>query len=1110
MPTYNSLPEFLDDCADAIRFKDGTTAKIQGVAIPERIRAIPSGGGSGVESFNGRTGVVVSQTGDYNASQVDTRISGVSVQQKLDQLDVQSTPDAALSLGSTKAVQNKVVTAEINSMKAMMVPAGGTTGMILAKRTNANYSTEWISTANFMLKTTYDRNNNGIVDQAEEALAVKGPLHTATLGNTTGNTTLLTAEDRGKINGVAPLEADGKLAFQYLPDGLQAGLTFGGTFDASTGVAELTVAGKSALGVTSDTVTLTNDADPTTGYADHPQLFYITQTGGTFAGQTFGAGDWLISTGTKWTNWANSGHVQSVNGFTGAVNLTSDEIPQGADNLYFTPTERSKLAAIEDGATRDLNVIQSAVVTADATGTLTLTLTNKNGQVTTFQGNAEDLTDYLKKNGDASLTYASYTPATVRQAFNGNETVAGFFAKASGWLNLLEDVAFTGQYRDLKNAPTKTSQFTNDGNGVANQPFITRAANDLLNYYTTSDTYSKTEVDALLDAVSNFKYEVVNVLPTSNIDTGTIYYVTVPAPGTGYNRYQYIGNSWVFLGSTDVNMTDYLQNDGDASNTTVNFTAALERGSLVRGDTLSNLMGMIERYISDLEGVAFTGSYTDLVDADELATQADLEDYVPIDQGAENAGKAMIVGADGKLAPQNFAEGVVRKGTGNFSIIGNDSEEEPINTAVGNHATALGYHTQANSDNKFVAGKYNTPDFDGQYAEQIGGGDANNAFDLRTTDWSGNGWYAGKVSVGNTTDNIVVPENGNDLTTKSYVDENIEKGIASANLLRTMVVTQIPDVEDAIDNVLYLIADPTQEDVYFQYKKVLESQNPDVYVMARLGSTQVQSSSFQITELPEASIAYQNAVYQYVGSDSTLKFGFFYTCKNQGYFAWLGTEDAEDYFTTSTTPKKYDILYNSNFTAVGTVSSLSGNTLTDANGKTYIRNASKNTSKYEWQILNSKLSEYVNDGTGSGAPDDYYISKKDLLNMVYPVGSIYITAGSDSPATLFGGTWQIVSNGRVLWGVGESTAAGNTLDAQLPDIRGQIDFGTGSQGHAEFTCSQAFRNSGNKTLTWPQPSGTSTNGRVAVFRASYYNSTYVNNGIVRPAAYTVHMWRRTA
>ena len=47
-----------------------------------------------------------------------------------------------------------------------------------------------------------------------------------------------------------------------------------------------------------------------------------------------------------------------------------------------------------------------------------------------------------------------------------------------------------------------------------------------------------------------------------------------------------------------------------------------------------------------------------------------------------------------------------------------------------------------------------------------------------------------------------------------------------------------------------------------------------------------------------------------------------------------------------------------------------------------------------------------------------------LLDYVYPVGSVYISTASTSPASLFGGTWEQLKD-RFLLGAGDSYAAGS-------------------------------------------------------------------------------------
>lgn len=54
-----------------------------------------------------------------------------------------------------------------------------------------------------------------------------------------------------------------------------------------------------------------------------------------------------------------------------------------------------------------------------------------------------------------------------------------------------------------------------------------------------------------------------------------------------------------------------------------------------------------------------------------------------------------------------------------------------------------------------------------------------------------------------------------------------------------------------------------------------------------------------------------------------------------------------------------------------------------------------------------------------------YVLKSALLDLVYPVGSVYISYNSASPAALFGGTWEQIQ-GRFLLASSESYPAGST------------------------------------------------------------------------------------
>lgn len=53
------------------------------------------------------------------------------------------------------------------------------------------------------------------------------------------------------------------------------------------------------------------------------------------------------------------------------------------------------------------------------------------------------------------------------------------------------------------------------------------------------------------------------------------------------------------------------------------------------------------------------------------------------------------------------------------------------------------------------------------------------------------------------------------------------------------------------------------------------------------------------------------------------------------------------------------------------------------------------------------------------------LDKQAIVDMIYPVGSIYISVNSTSPATLFGGTWERIKD-RFLLSAGDAYSAGAT------------------------------------------------------------------------------------
>lgn len=80
-------------------------------------------------------------------------------------------------------------------------------------------------------------------------------------------------------------------------------------------------------------------------------------------------------------------------------------------------------------------------------------------------------------------------------------------------------------------------------------------------YAAKAETYTKTEVDNLIAAISTLSFQVVTSLPVSDIRTDVIYLVpsASAAQANIYDEYIYINNAWECIGSTAIDLSGYEQ-----------------------------------------------------------------------------------------------------------------------------------------------------------------------------------------------------------------------------------------------------------------------------------------------------------------------------------------------------------------------------------------------------------------------------------------------------------------------------------------------------------------------------------------------------------------------
>ena len=127
----------------------------------------------------------------------------------------------------------------------------------------------------------------------------------------------------------------------------------------------------------------------------------------------------------------------------------------------------------------------------------------------------------------------------------------------------------------------------------------------------------------------------------------------------------------------------------------------------------------------------------------------------------------------------------------------------------------------------------------------------------------------------------------------------------------------------------------------------------------------------------------------------------------------------------------------------------------------------------------------------------------------FPVGSIYQSTDPTSPAALFGGSWEEIASERVLMGASSTHAAGTTVKAGLPNLKGSFS-GVASTAYPNLSNSGALSmNTNNGGLAGYEGGSYGSNCTVS-FDASKSNAIYGRSTTVQPAAYYVHIWHRVA
>lgn len=134
--------------------------------------------------------------------------------------------------------------------------------------------------------------------------------------------------------------------------------------------------------------------------------------------------------------------------------------------------------------------------------------------------------------------------------------------------------------------------------------FITASVDNLVNYYKKSETYTKGEVDGLINAITTINFEVVAELPVSG-EANKIYLVPNAEQGEQNvkDEYIWVDGKWEIIGSTKVDLSNYYN----------------------KGEVDSKLSAKVDlsTYTSDKATFALKSELTNLATKEELNGKVD-------------------------------------------------------------------------------------------------------------------------------------------------------------------------------------------------------------------------------------------------------------------------------------------------------------------------------------------------------------------------------------------------------------------------------------------------------------------------------------------------------
>ena len=143
------------------------------------------------------------------------------------------------------------------------------------------------------------------------------------------------------------------------------------------------------------------------------------------------------------------------------------------------------------------------------------------------------------------------------------------------------------------------------------------------------------------------------------------------------------------------------------------------------------------------------------------------------------------------------------------------------------------------------------------------------------------------------------------------------------------------------------------------------------------------------------------------------------------------------------------------------------------------------------------------------------LAMKNAILRAHPIGSYYLTEGTENPQDFIGGGWEKLTGRYVLQCSDDDHAAGTTVEAGLPNIEGNISF-TLPGGNSPISSAgyrALYNNYSAKSISGYAMDGSSVTRSTDIFLrfdASRSNPIYGRSDTVQPPARIVNVWKRVS